>query len=406
LAVKGVLFDVDGPLLVKGQSKPSPGIPEVLKALRERSISIGAMSSVKGAETRLTASGLNVDWFGTAVKGSGKLFHEFCSKAGIERWECIAVIDDEYGFREAINACTIAFHAEWGRGSSKYGIRLEQPEELVEYLDVFFLKKHLWFGRLDANDGNGRDVVLRALIDGKGAGDHRMKSMLYKTLKERQEVNIADGASLSSFLMTHLFASAYLEGLFSNSRDRLFFQIYSASSPQTNPPQIIQATVERFKLFRSANLDAAGLRRHTPATQSYRARMERARENVKFTNQMNSIVLPSTFMRNVKDRRVYVIDDFTTKGYSLEAARNMFYAAGARSVFLLAFGKYSSEHGIQTPQPGVKITPTRPSQYAETDFFQETHTLTVDQEALTEFKESVNRLKECSIRTKLLESSP
>jgi hypothetical protein len=411
VAIKGVLFDLDGALLKTDTSRIQPGVSEMLANLGARNIAASAMSMSSSGARRAATSSLPIGaFFGQEYgsKGTGKLVAAFCDDNGFEPHEVLTVFDDQYGFREAINGCTAGFHAEWGGGQSKYGFRLEQPHELVEYLDVFFLKKHLWFGRLDASDGDNRAVVLRALIDGSGAGDAMVKSAIYKTLKDRQDVQFANGTSFTSFLMTHLFASAYLEGLFSSHRDQIFWQIYPGSSPQSVPPQIIQTSIARFKVFRSRSslLNASGLCRFVAAQQSHKARMADNRDAVKFTNQMNSVALTAAFKKSVKDKRVYVIDDFTTKGYSLEAAREIFYAAGARSVYLLSFGKYGTNHVVQTPAPGISIVPTKIGKFKEADFLGRSVPLTIDTRALTEFITSMRLIANTSIRTKLLDPSP
>jgi hypothetical protein len=407
LSVKGILFDLDGPLLVDGTATPQAGIPDLLGDLHERTIQIGAMTSRPDGVARLKQSELRIDKFGAATKGTGKVAAAFCKACNIELNECLTVFQDEYGFHEAINGPTLGFHAEWGCGVSKYGIRLEKPHELIEYLDIFFLKKHLWFGSLDTRDGDGKNVMLRSLIDGNGAGEQTMKNMLYRTLKERQDVSIADGTSLSSFLMTQLFASAYLEGLFSSGRDFVFWQIYPGSSPSSDPPPIIQETIARFKFFRShsSQKNFSGLCRQTAARRSHTTRMAGSAHLVTFVNQMNTIALTPNVKRAVRDKRVYVIDDFTTKGYSLEAARLMFYAAGARTVYLLAFGKYGSNYVVQTPRPGLEIKPASLGSFSDSDFIGVSTALQIDAAALAEFTNSIKLLKTASIRKKLLQES-
>lgn len=74
-------------------------------------------------------------------------------------------------------------------------------------------------------------------------------------------------------------------------------------------------------------------------------------------------------------KAVIVFDDFTTTGSSLEWARNLFVAAGARQVIALTIGKYSSRYATYDPNPGVSIDPFVLSTLGLSDFTELTHQL-------------------------------
>lgn len=406
MPIKGVLFDLDGPLLVDNTSSLRQGVNAMIDALHERGIAVAAASSRAGVAAR--AGRLSVDALFEAsrcgTKGSGRYVEAFCSKYGLETHNCLTVWDDEYGFREGLNGRTLPFHAEWGGGNSRYGIRLEQPTELVQYLDVFFRKSALWFAKLDTKDEKDRDVVVRGLIDGNGAGSQMIRQAVYRTLKERRDEHL-NGASMPMFLLTHLLSSAYLDGLLTSARDQVLWQIYPGHSPDSTPPPLIQASFEHLNLFRGrASAKVYGLRRIEKAQQSHTARIADNRQAVKFLNQVNSVaIVPGT---KVTGKRVYVIDDFTTEGYSLEAARQFFYAAGARSVHLFAFGKYGSRYHVEAPNDRAAVSPFKITAYTDSDFRETQIHMQLNQTALKEFADSLERLKETTIKTNLLQSSP
>uniref|UniRef100_E6QWP7 Uncharacterized protein n=1 Tax=mine drainage metagenome TaxID=410659 RepID=E6QWP7_9ZZZZ len=404
-----MLFDLDGPLLVDGTTTARQGVAAMIDALHKLGIVVGAVSSSGSVGDRCGRSGLAIDGVYEAPrcgkKGSGDYVKAFCKDNGFEPHNCLTVWDDVYGFREGINGPTLAFHAEWGGGRSAYGIRLEKPVELLQYLDVFFLKEALWFAKLDGTDGAGRSVTVRGLIDGNGAGSEAIRRAVFKTLKERQDVRV-NGVSMPMFLLTHMLTSAYLDGLLTSGRDQVLWQIYPGHSPASTPPPLIQASFQHMNLFRSkASVKGRyGLNRMIDAKQSHTERIADNRQAVKFINQMNSVALiPGT---NVRGKRVYVIDDFTTEGYSLEAARQFFYAAGARSVHLFSFGKYGSRYHVEVPSDGVAVSPYNLTTYREADFHEAQKHMQLDTHALDEFVASLERLKDTTIRTKLLESSP
>lgn len=408
MSIRGVLFDLDGALLEDHTPTPQRGVRTLLKSLHDRNIVVAAASGMANAKTRLGQSGLDVDLlYGSAQcgpKGSGRYVGTFCGEGGFERHNCLTVWDDMYGFTEGLNGRTLSFHAEWGGGVSKYGIGLEKPTELIQYIDVFFSKTAPWFAELDADDQKGRSVSVRALIDGNGAGSETIRQATFRTLKDRENIATC-GASFALFLLTHMVASAYLDGLLTSARDQVFWQLYPGHARSSAPPPVIQASMEHFTLFRGrASGKQYGLERFADATQSHKARVADHRSAVKFINQMNTIDLREG--TNVSGKRVYVIDDFTTEGYSLEAARQMFNAAGARSVHLLAFGKYGRRYRVETPNDVALVQPFQRKRYTDGDFSESVAQVKQQPRALTEFVESFDRLGETTIKTKLLAPSP
>ena len=353
-------------------------------------------------ERRAKRSGLAIDFLScNERKGSGKLVGAFCDSLKCEPHEMLTVGEDKFGFIEAINGRSFCFHAEWSSSLSEYGIHLAAPSELLEYLDIFFMKSALWYATLDARDSLKRTVTFRALIDGDGAGSAKTKQALIETLKEKRDQKLA-GASLSRFMMMHMIVSAYLDGLLSIDRYQALWQIYPGHSPDSTPPPVILATIQGFKLFRSKTANRAyyGLQRLAEAPKSSAARFKNERHLVRFTNQMNTIAIaPATA---VASKRVLVVDDFSTEGYSLEAARNMYLSAGAKSVVLLAFGKYGSRYDLQVPIKSGLVKPKRLTNYATTDFESETRSVTLKPPALDDFLSSLQRLKGSPIAEKLL----
>jgi hypothetical protein len=414
LGLRGILFDFDGPLVVDHTCTPRDGVIDLLKALNERGLIFGAMSNRPKAdiETRSAKAfggPLALDSIhcatdpGCKKKMGGSLVASFCQNHGLMPHEILVVGDDKQGVVEALNGRAFGFHASWGDGVSEYGIHVDTPEELLDYLDVFFLKKHYWYAAYSGCDSRGRVVELRSLIDGNGAHSENVKKAIIETLKERKDARFA-GASFSKFLMAHMLASAYLDGLFSAERTQLLWQVYPGHDKGSKPPPVIQATIESFKLFRSkaSEKDYYGIRRWKTASRSSTARVggdPKDRAKITFGNQLSTICLAKG--TKVSGKRVYVIDDFCTEGYSLEAARNLYSAAGAKIVYLFAFGKYGDRFQVDVPDQDL-IRPFVETKYNDADFTAKTVHVHIDPEALPEFIQSLKRLKGSPIAGKLL----
>lgn len=380
---------------------PVDSASELTAGSRNRGLTIGAMGNDPFAsiERELQIAGIDFDSIHSGVslgkKPGGLLVTHFCATHGFEPHETLVLGKDKFGILKALNGRAIGFHAV-GAGESDYGIKVDEVAEFFEYLDSFFTKDHLWYAKYDGLDGLGRAVHLRALIDGSGAGDQITKDRLYKTLKNKKDVQIA-GTSLSKILMMDLLASAYLEGILNINRG--LFEGYPGLSPQSECRPIIEAIIKGFTLFRASR--GPELTRHSIALQSHKQRIINKQGSVTFTNQLNTIIL--TDCGKVLGRRAFVFDDFTTKGYSIEAARSLLMAVGVTEVYGLAVGKYGPTFEVQTPQSKAARTlhPEVVNQFVDHDFGERYARMAIDPSALTEFLESVERIKRSAIGPKL-----
>ncbi|MEK7434184.1 MAG: phosphoribosyltransferase [Cyanobacteriota bacterium] len=70
-------------------------------------------------------------------------------------------------------------------------------------------------------------------------------------------------------------------------------------------------------------------------------RSVRKHSKITFEEEFNSLVLKS--QKQIKDKIVIVLDDFSTTGLSLEASRNLLVSAEAEKVILCSIGKFSKE---------------------------------------------------------------
>lgn len=255
MAICGVLLDLDGTLLKPGTTLPQPGIPEFIADLKRRDLVVNAMTSRPANESnlRLLESGLDIDDLhcagheGCKAKPGGTLVARFCGENDLERHEVLVIGDDRTGVFEALNGRAFGFHATWGGVECEYGIHVGTPEEFLDYLDVFFMKKTLWYSKRTDRDVRGRPVVFRARIDANGAGSETVKSAILRTLKDKSDARV-NGVSMSSFVMMHMIASAYLEGLLSVDRKQALWQIYPGHSVTSTPPPLIRAAVRGFKI--------------------------------------------------------------------------------------------------------------------------------------------------------------
>jgi hypothetical protein len=173
------------------------------------------------------------------------------------------------------------------------------------------------------------------------------------------------GASFSRILVMHLIASLYLEGLLCEGRNAADCLIYPGHSMLSTPPPVIEAALVGMQFVRTKFPKIAPVR-WSDAVHSSRSRIEGHREKVHFSNQPSTVWVPPVY--KVEGKRIFVLDDFTTDGYSLEAARNLLLAAGADRVSLIAFGKYPRPYTVAVPDPTGVLKPRSQRSYSDADF--------------------------------------
>jgi hypothetical protein len=396
--IRGVVFDFEA-LVTAGVVHA--GIVDTIRALRERGIAIGAVTGRNRAEIRMPP-GLNIDAMvckddAGANKGGGHLIRMLGDGWRMPSHEMAMVAFNERGYHEAVNAPVLSFRAAWGEAMKPYALRLDAPAELIEYLDIFFLKKSLWFAYVDTTDALGRAVTLRSLIDANGAGSLAMRNAILRTLKDRQDTMMGN-VSLSRALVLHLIASAYLEGLLTRDRKKVAWQMYPGHSTLSQPPPVIAAALEGVKFVR-AGTEKDALVRWSDAIHSSGSRINHQHHLVQYVNQPSTTYIPKGI--KTEEKQFFVLDDFTTDGFSLENARNMLLGDGARAVTMLAFGKYRSPQTVVVPA-GAAFKPREQRQYAAADFTSVAVPVTYDEDALREFSESMTALRTAAIGPKIL----
>jgi hypothetical protein len=200
------------------------------------------------------------------------------------------------------------------------------------------------------------------------------------------------GESRASDMLTlHAISSLYVEGMLPKGA---FFCVYPGSKVGKLSEELEQFVKPAASLVHGYYKDDLLIRAvEAPDTSLERVNARRAGlpSPVSIVNQIHTVHLGSNYRYKVKDKTVIVFDDFTTTGSSLEWARNLFVAAGARQVIALTIGKYSTRYATYDTKPGVSIDPFTPSTLGLSDFTELTHQLPEDLTNSTTMVELFNR---------------
>ena len=70
------------------------------------------------------------------------------------------------------------------------------------------------------------------------------------------------------------------------------------------------------------------------------------RENSKCDKDFDTLIINPKVLPKLKGKCVCIIDDYITKGYSAEAAKNLLMKAGASKVIFIGFGKFGKKYHV------------------------------------------------------------
>lgn len=137
-------------------------------------------------------------------------------------------------------------------------------------------------------------------------------------------------------LAFHALANLYADGLI-DSGTRV--AVYPKSTPGAKSDLFVKFWEVAAKFFHGWLKDEV-LVRSAKAPDTSKLRGEKRHGEVTFLVQANSVNVSPGIENHVRDRNVIVFDDFSTTGMSLDWARNLLVAAGAKRVVLVAMGKF------------------------------------------------------------------
>jgi Haloacid dehalogenase-like hydrolase len=390
MAVKAVILDLDGTLIDRG-GKQVAGIAAMLFELRRSGLKVAIASNRPGALTKLQTAGIAYDLLLTkssvgANKGSPIWVATACSSFGLSDNEVVWLGDGDLDMRSAVNGGVILFAAVWSDQNFQWGIPVGTPDLFRLYLNEFFTAPAGWYYQLSSKDTNGNTVETRALIDGSGAGIQALKSDLLGFLKYGSYPTIGRIAMPTLDFMTyHILSSVYADGLY---RTADTWTIYPGSRGGANPA--LSTLAGPFaRLFRDRFVPDL-LERHTRAKDQGETRQ--AGGNVDWTNQFNTIRLNPQHRQRIDGKRIRVIDDFITQGFSAECARILLTEGGATEVVVISIGKYGTWQWVASKAKGYTWDPYTAVQHPPRSFSAARTSGTIDQEPLATVRESYQQI--------------
>lgn len=363
MPLKLVLIDFSN-TLASPSGKMAPLMPEAIARCREHGLKVAIVTNGRRTQTlaALQKADIEVDLvLGSDTVGAKKPSPAFCEKAivhfGVKPHECVYLGDDDKTDALcAVNAGVLYLAAHWANPAAQYGIPCGTPDSFIRFVFRFLVQPPFWYQHIEAKDRRGRMVAVRGLYF-----TTRTSTLLKDVLKYGYDPKVGDVKG-RGFLFRRLLSSLYGTGLIG---DIDYWTWYPSHDGNPIRPKHAEFLLQTSRLFRDRYLPDL-LHRHKAAA---KAAFARARgEDPGFLNQVNSVHVNPLYRERIQRKRVLVVDDFSTKGYSFECARNLLLHAGAGSVLGVCFARYHSDYVIQSPRKGLSFDPWTPCNFAVGDF--------------------------------------
>jgi hypothetical protein len=358
--------------------------------LRDMGMRLAVASNRPGASPKLRRAGLEADFvidraLVHANKGSTVWVERALQEFGIEQNELVWLGDTDNDMRSAVNGGVIYFHAGWSVPNYAYGIHLAEPSLMPLYLQEFFQKPTPWYWQFNGTDRQGWHITAKALMDANGAGIPVLRNDLIRFLKEGSNPHVGP-VRMQDFIFLHFVGSMFSDPLY---RRVDIWTAYPSSGSGVNSTLNALATLIA-RIFRDRYFGDL-LVRHTRSIDSGEARTRR--EQVDFYNQSNTVRVNPNRRQRIQGRCIAVMDDFATRGYSGECARQLLLEAGAAEVVCVNVGKYGPDYWtISRTTTDYAWNPCEVTGHSERSF-QETRTAgQTDQTVLTMIRESYQRM--------------
>lgn len=239
--------------------------------------------------------------------------------------ETLYIGASESDMQTAVNGKLLFLRATWWANKTDYGFEFDSPKDIARFVDTFCLRSHLWCHEI--HDGDFNFFAL--------APYSTMKAE-YTFYSEDARNAAKHGSGHPDFWLGALISSLY----FSNVHNEVDYICVYPGHKSGAGNEIMNDAITIFgNCFRKAYIKDL-IVRHTTAIKSQKAR--NSGMEIDHLNQLNTINL-NPYPRRAngvayknnplrKNKTVLLIDDITTRGYSLESARAYIEQTGAKVI--------------------------------------------------------------------------
>lgn len=293
---------------------------------------------------------------GRKARGSQDWIDVAADRLDLARHELLYVGQTEWDWYTAVNAGVLYLHALWSgpQPVKVKAIVADYPADVADFIADFLPEEPIWYNRID----QGRWTLRSLLPAGASLKSSTGPFTLQQVFKYDRKYRVGAYDARDLLVLTAL-TFLYLEGLVPA---RSYICIYPSSTPGRVSEQLADFLKNAASLFGGYYREDLLIRGNAaPDTSVERDKANRGlpAKAVSIVTQATTVhVNPAYRDRNtLGGRTVVVVDDFTTRGFSLEWARILLEAAGAEDVVMVALGKYGTTHTRFEPRHPDEVTP-------------------------------------------------
>lgn len=328
--LRGVIFSVENTLLEKSEMNMDvfAEVERLITYLRSKGIEFAVLCnrhwtlipSKKSLESVLKERWGEFPYFCSSQdrsipqKPKPKAVSYVLDKMGWDSTEVVYIGSSVMDMRTAVNSDLLFLRAKWFANETEYGLPFDTPLDIARFIDTFCLRDHWWC--MSIEDGDFRYYSLAP----------------FSTYVERYSFYSQDaraaakqGQGHPDFWLSALVTSVYFTGL---HKEIDYITVYPGHKKGSGSP-IMNDTLDLFgKCFRARYIPDLILR-HTDAVKSQTAKQLGLVAD--HLNQLNTIHInpnpqksPGVPYANSPlkpGKTVLLVDDFCTRGHSIESAR-------------------------------------------------------------------------------------
>ena len=302
-------------------------------------------------------------------KGGAVRIESVCNVLGIAPHTTLYLGDDNFDYTSALHAGALFIQARWVKHDPNVDcVCATQPSDVWRYASHYLIHAPRWTFSLDAPQHR---FSLRALLSANTLSNTLFlpgnppinRYTLIELLKDQNGAQCGQSSS-AAILFLHAMTSAKLEGIIPPYST---IAVYPSSQPgHTNPVINEMSQLASHQFMGQFHRDLI-----IRAVQAPKSRANKLNGTDNYLTQTNTVHLNPGKSGAIEGKTVVVFDDFHTTGKSLDWARNLLTAAGARQVVAIALGKFggsSKPHGFYLPTSASIITPYTLKTYTDADF--------------------------------------
>lgn len=340
--IKVVICDGDGTLELPNPSTEIRNLVEALPSLGMK-LAVASNDRKSSIVRHFYHAGLPLPEFivtrediGTP-KPSPSFVYKIQELAGVQLNEMIYIGDDDNtDIFCAINARILPVAAKYSKSNKpmNYGLPIESPKAVLEYLSIFGRQETPYFSWscIKSCRDTGSHIDIHALL-----GDHGgLTSILKTVLKDQKDVKIGPRkTSVKDLLFLYLVSQSYLSGLIANVD---LVAVYPGHKKGSLNSTLEEYSKKMTLIFRERFIPDLILRHRDSPKSQY----QKAQRNI--FDQFRTIMINLEYTEKIRSKRILVLDDFTTYGYSLETARRMLLQSGVEHVVCLTIAKFRNSY--------------------------------------------------------------